>query len=219
MRMKKMSLFALAFAISAAVFAQDAQPQLRTPMTRKTHFGLDVGVNLAKLSASDFTGTEPTSNGKTAFHVATFVNIPLAGIVSLKPQLMYSKQGGKIREGNVDFEEDLDYLYVAPAALNFTTPGGFVFETGPMLGFLLGASRENQTNNTSADIKDRRKPIDVLWSGGIGYMTRSGLGAHARYNYGFTNVRNVDEANMRDPGTMRNRVIQIGLMYHFGGHK
>ena len=217
--MKKISLFALALATSAAVFAQETQPQLRTPRMNKLAFGLDVGVNLAKLSVSDFSSNEPTSNGKTAFHAGAFVNIPIGGIVSLKPQLIYSKQGAKLRQGSTDFEEDLDYLYLAPAALHLMTPGGFVFETGPQVGLLLGASRENTTNNTSTDIKDLRKNIDVLWAAGIGFMSRVGLGAHARYNYGFTNVRNIDEVNMREPGTMRNRVFQIGLMYHFGGHK
>lgn len=88
-----------------------------------------------------------------------------------------------------------------------------------MLGFLLGANSQNLTNNTSMDIKDRKKPIDFLWNGGIGYMTRMGLGAHLRYNYGYTNVRNIDNAAKCDPGSMQNKVVQIGLMYHFGAHQ
>jgi hypothetical protein len=222
--MKKISLVALALCTSAAVFAQDAQPQLRTPMAKKIMFGLDVGANLARLDANagDFPSgtTVPSANTKTALHAAAFLDIPLgASMFSLKPQVMYSKQGSKLRIGNTDFEEDLDYIYVAPAAFAFKTAGGFMIETGPMLGFLLGASRENTNANTSVDIKNRRKTTDFMWSGGLGYMSRVGLGVHARYNHGFSNVLNADDDAMQDPGKLQNRVFQFGLMYHFGAHK
>jgi hypothetical protein len=224
MRMKKISLFALALATSAAVFAQETEPQLRTPMARKTMFGIDVGVNLARLDANagDFpSGTAvPNTNSKTAMHAALFVDIPLgASMFSLKPQIMYSKQGSKLQTGTTSAEEDLDYIYVAPAAFEFKTPGGFLIETGPMLGFLLSASRDGTAANNNTDIKNRRKTTDFMWSGGIGYMSRIGLGVHARYNHGFSNVLNADNDANQDPGKLQNRVIQFGLMYHFGAHK
>ncbi|HEV7330780.1 MAG TPA: porin family protein [Flavisolibacter sp.] len=220
--MKKISVFALALAASVVVVAQETHQQLRTPRTNKVQFGLDVGVNLARLDANegDFaSGTAPSTNNKTAFHVGTFVNIPIGGMVSLKPQLIYSKQGSKLRIGSTDFEEDLDYIYVAPAALHVMTKGGFIIETGPMLGYLLSGSRENTTANTSVDVKDARKDLDFMWSGGIGYLSRIGLGAHVRYNHGFSNVLNTDDDALQSPGKLQNRVFQIGLMYHFGGHK
>ncbi len=220
--MKKISVFALAFAASVAVVAQETQPQLRTPRMNKVMFGLDAGVNLARLDANegDFpAGTAPSTNNKTAFHVGAFVNVPLGGMVSLKPQVIYSKQGSKLRVGSTDYEEDLDYIYVAPAALHLMTAGGFIVETGPMLGLLLSGSRENTNNNTSVDVKDARKDLDFMWSGGIGYLSRVGLGVHARYNHGFSNVLNADNDTQQSPGKLQNRLFQIGLMYHFGGHK
>ena len=221
--MKKISLFVLALCTSAAVFAQDNQPQLRTPMAKKIMFGLDVGVNLARLDANegDFpAGMAPSANTKTAMHAAAFVSIPLGtSMFSLKPQLMYSKQGSKLRVGTTDSEMDLDYIYAAPAAFEFKTPGGFLIETGPMLGFLLGASAEDIATNTSVDIKVEIKKLDFMWSGGIGFMSRIGLGVHARYNHGFSNVLNSDDASTPQPGKLQNRVFQFGLMYHFGAHK
>lgn len=220
--MKKMSLFAFALAASVAVVAQETTPQLRTPRTNRVHFGLDVGVNLASFNVSedDFaSGAAPSTENKTAFHAGAFVNIPVGGMVSLKPQVIYSKQGSKLRQGSTDYEEDLDYIYVAPVALQVMTKGGFIIETGPMLGYLLSGSREETIANTSVDVKDDRKDLDFMWSGGIGYMSRIGLGVHARYNHGFSNVLNTDDDALQTPGKLQNRVFQIGLMYHFGGHK
>lgn len=220
--MKKISVFAFALAASVAVVAQETTPQLRTPRTNKVHFGLDAGVNLARLDANegDFaSGAAPSTNTKTAFHVGAFVNVPVGGMVSLKPQLIYSKQGSKMRIGSTDFEEDLDYLYAAPVTLQVMTKGGFIIETGPMLGYLLSGSRENTTANTTVDVKDARKDLDFMWSGGIGYMSRIGLGVHARYNHGFSNVLNTDDDVLQTNGKLQNRVFQVGLMYHFGGHK
>lgn len=222
MSMKKMSVLAFAVTMSAAVFAQETQPQLRAPRMNKVVFGLDAGVNLARLDANegDFTaGTLPSTNNKTAFHVGAFVNIPVGGMFSLKPQVTYSKQGSKLRVGSTDFEEDLDYIYVAPVALSLMTKGGFMVETGPQLGFLLSGSRENTSNNSSVDVKNMRKTTDFVWSGGIGYMSSVGLGVHARYNHGFSNVLNADNDANQGAGKLQNRVIQLGLMYHFGGHK
>lgn len=220
--MKKISVFAFALVASVAVVAQDATPQLRSPRMNKVHFGLDAGVNLARLDANegDFaSGAAPSTNNKTAFHVGAFVNVPISGMLSLKPQLTYSKQGSKLREGSTNYEEDLDYLYVAPVSLQVMTKGGFIIETGPMLGYLLSGSRDNITANTSVDVKDARKDLDFMWSGGIGYMSRIGLGVHARYNHGFSNILNTDDDALQSGGKLQNRVIQIGLMYHFGGHK
>jgi hypothetical protein len=88
-----------------------------------------------------------------------------------------------------------------------------------MLGFLLGANREDITAGGSTDNKNMMKTTDFMWSGGVGYLSPVGLGVHARYNHGFSNVLNADNDNMQQPGKLQNRVIQIGLMYHFGGHK
>jgi hypothetical protein len=226
--MKKLSLLALAVVTSLAIYAQD-NTQLKTPMARTTRFGLDAGINLANLHV-DKEGyanqnLAPTTNSKTAFHGGVFVDIPLGGVVSLKPSITYSKQGAKVKETTqsgtgttqTSFEEDLDYIYVAPAALVLTSPSGLMFETGPQVGFLISGSRENQTTNVSTDIKNNRRSTDLLWSAGLGWMSRVGLGLHARYNHGFSNI--IKSSGTTSAGKMENRLVQVGLMYHFGAHK
>ena len=93
-------------------------------------------------------------------------------------------------------------------------------ETGPQLGFLISAKVDGtgpQGWSDGGDLKDRRKQLDFLWGAGLGYMSRIGLGVHARYNYGFSNVLNAD--NNQAQGELKNRVMQFGVMYEFGAHK
>lgn len=228
MFMKKISLFTLALATGVVVFAQSTQGthQMTTPMAKKVMFGVDAGVNLATFDAKDFT-TAPNTNMKTSFHGGVFVDIPLGGNLHLEPSIVYSAQGSKysVRNtapstGTTSFEEDLHYIYVAPAKLKLMIPtGGLFVETGPQLGYLVKADVENSTTNQVTDIKDNRKKLDFLWSAGVGYMTPVGLAIHGRYNYGLSNVLNAEDDANQSPGKLQNRVIQIGLAYHFGATK
>lgn len=226
--MKKLSLLFLAAVISTALAAQhdmpagDGTPTLRTPMPKKVMLGIDVGVNLARLAVKEqIAAGSLSTNSKTSFHTGLMVDIPIAGMFHLVPEIIYSRQGSKIAAtmngtSTANYEEDLNYLYLAPAVLQLMTPGGFIIQGGPMLGFLLNAKQEGPAPYNT-DIKNNRKTTDFMVSGGIGYMTRIGLGAHLRYNHGLSNVLNRD--NTQNTGRLENRLVQIGLMYHFGAHK
>jgi hypothetical protein len=190
-----------------------------------TSFGLDVGANFSRfnIDREKFpTGTTaPDADYSTSFHVGVFLEIPVGGMFSLKPQVIYSRQGAEITQGTgttaVKYDEDLDYIYVAPAAVQITTPAGFIVESGPQLGFLISAEQERGTTKT--DVKDIRNKVDFLWNAGIGYMTKLGFGVHARYNHGFSNVLSTSDDNTRNAnGKMSNRLFQLGVMYHFGKH-
>ena len=241
--MKKISLLTLTVITGMAVFAQgdprigspsQSHTPMRTPMAKKTTFGIDVGVNLATYDVknSEFGNPSlaPEAENKTSFHAGVFVDIPIGGNFYLKPEIYYSGQGAKLSmqqatgTGNTtyNFEQDLGYIYLAPAAFSFKTPGGFMVETGPQVGYLISANLDGNVPPGYAgtgDFKDRFKKIDVLWSAGVGYMSRIGLGVHARYNYGLSNVLNAEDDANQMTGKMQNRVIQIGLAYHFGAHK
>jgi hypothetical protein len=238
--MKRMSLLTLLITAGIAVYAQNTTsgnvpigsmspqtPQLRTPMEVKTRFGLKGGVNVAKLSAIEFTATaEPSTNNKTSYHAGAFVNIPIGGLFKLQPELIYSSQGSKMQETvtstggsrTYNYEEDLNYLNL-PVMLQLQTPGGFVVETGPQFSYLLDARQKGETpisTTDKTDIKDYRDKFEMAWGLGVGYLTRIGVGIGARYNYG---IRNIVEENDVSIGELRNRVLQFSLSYQFGASK
>jgi hypothetical protein len=218
MYMKKLSVLTLAFMSSFAVMAQDtgmdpdkAHKPMRTEMSTDVRFGIKAGVNLATFEIDDDDVADFETNNKTSFHAGVFVNIPLGGTLRFQPELVYSGQGTKGRFGTSNFESDYHYLNI-PLMFQVQSPGGFFGELGPQVGFLLKA--ETEAGGTTVDVKDDAKKLDFGLSGGIGYLTRVGLGLNARYNLGFASIADND-----DDEKYKNRVLSLGLVYHFGAAK
>jgi len=211
--MKKISSIALALCVSAAVFAQDNTPQLTTPMENKLRFGVRAGVNLAKFRLSDFpSGDEPSIQNKTSMHAGFFMNAPLGGMFAIQPGVEYSGQGSKYSEGSDHGEFDMHYINV-PVMLQWKSTGGFFLETGPQAGILLRANLDDE------EVEDETfKTLDLSWGAGLGYLSRIGLGVNARFNYGLSNILEGDSDDDTSP-QLKNQVIQVGLVYHFGAGK
>lgn len=228
--MKKTSVLILAMTSVMAVFAQDNQPQLRTPMAKAVRFGVRGGVNLADLNSKELPSgsTYAEAQSKTAFNGGLFVNIPLGTKnFRFQPEVSYSSQGGKVQGPSSSatantFEQDLDYINL-PLNFQFMTNNGLFIQTGPQVGFLVGAERVNGTGMASTmntGNKDDFDKFDLSWTGGVGYLSRIGLGIDLRYNIGIANVV-ADDAPTSAPlkGTWKNSVGQFSLIYHFGVSK
>jgi hypothetical protein len=218
--MKKISLFLLASMVSVISFAQETKPQLTTPME----------VNLASLEIDDNTPvTNFNTNSKTSFHVGVYANLPLSSMFRLQPEIMYLGAGSKVQGtplsgnqgGTATYEADFDYIAV-PLKLQLATKKGFFVEAGPQFSFLTTARQDNNTGN-DPDIKDEGiiKKTDFALLGGIGFTSRIGLGVHATYLHGLSNVFDTDNADETNPigGEVSNRGVLIGLHYSFGANK
>lgn len=226
--MKKTCFLILTLCTTAFAFAQNTQPQLRTPMAKTTRFGIRGGVNLADLNAKNLRSGSMynAAQSKTAFNGGLFVNIPIGTRnFRFQPELSYSSQGGKVQMNSSSantFEQDLDYINV-PLNFQFMTNNGFFIQTGPQVGFLVGAEKVGSTASGVANGGNKADfdKFDLAWTGGIGYLSRMGLGIDLRYNIGIANVV-ADDANSSAPfyqSTWKNSVGQFSLIYHFGAHK
>ena len=227
--MKKISLFLLVCAVSGSSYAQN-EPQLTTPMEVKPRFGIKGGVNLASLEIDDDTpATNFNTNSKTSFHVGVYGNIPLSDMFRFQPELLYVGGGSKVsgtplsgNQGSTEnYEADFDYLAL-PLKIQLATKSGFFVEAGPQIAFLTTARQDNNSGE-DPDIKDEGiiKKTDFSGVAGIGYLSRIGLGIHATYMHGFSNVFDTDNAENTNPigGEVSNRGILIGLHYSFGAGK
>ena len=219
----------LVCAVSGSSYAQN-EPQLTTPMEVKPRFGIKGGLNLASLEIDDDTpATNFNTNSKTSFHVGVYGNIPLSDMFRFQPELLYVGGGSKVsgtplsgNQGSTEnYEADFDYLAL-PLKIQLATKSGFFVEAGPQIAFLTTARQDNNSGE-DPDIKDEGiiKKTDFSGVAGIGYLSRIGLGIHATYMHGFSNVFDTDNAENTNPigGEVSNRGILIGLHYSFGAGK
>jgi hypothetical protein len=214
--MKKISFIAVALSMGFFVSAQ--QPQLRTEMERTTRLGVKAGANFATMDINDAPGI--TSNKKTSLQGGLVLNIPVGmGGMAVQPELLYNGMGGKLTEsstlgGTQRYEQDLHYISL-PIMLQWKSPSGLYFELGPQASYLLKATQDNGTTDVSN--KDRFDKFDIAASGGVGFMSRIGLGVGARYNYGLSNT--LEDNGTNSTSELKNRVISVGLTYLFGAYK
>ncbi|HZH94620.1 MAG TPA: porin family protein [Flavisolibacter sp.] len=236
MYIKKLGLLSLVVIAGMAVYAQDpamgsssTTPTLKTPMAVAPRFGIKAGANIATLEPDNYrSGNTYSANSKTSLYAGLFANIPLSGMLRFQPELLYSRQGAKsntttIGTGtggstvttNSKFEQDLSYINL-PLMFQYQTPGGFMAELGPQIGYAISANKVFD-NGGEENNEDSFDSFDLAAGLGLGYMSRVGLGINARYNFGLANI--IQEGNTKDGPELKNRVLQIGLSYQFGANK
>jgi len=158
-------------------------------------FGAKAGVNFATVTgnALDDKGMHPS------FHIGGLANFFLNDNFTIQPEVLYSGKGFKSSDQTYKF----GYIDI-PVLVQYKTPSGFFVEAGPQVGFLISA----KVNST--DIKENMKSTDFSWVGGLGYKSAMGIGASARYDFGYTNVSEF--------GTLKNKTIMVSVFYTFGSN-
>lgn len=179
---------------------------LRT-INAQVRFGEKAGLNMTNVSVSHDFGRN-TYAIKPDFHVGAFVSIPVFGSFTIQPEVVFSRQGSKVRDSDPSDPVGaftFQYLNV-PVLLKYNASCGFFVETGPQIGILLSA---NLKQIASVDVKGFLKSPDFAWVLGAGYILPLNLGFDVRYNLGLQNLSS-------DGGSFKNEVYQIGVFYIFG---
>lgn len=199
----------LASAMMLTVVTMQAQSRKdRSHHDANVAFGLKGGVNVTNLHFQNNSSADPDS--KISFHAGGLAHIHVSKYFAVQPELMYSGQGYKYSSSNATTRARLHYINL-PVLAQFMVGDGFRIETGPQLGILAGANQK--TGNVSVDIKDNLKTLDFSWALGVGYVTPSGFGVDVRYNLGISNINDV-----KNTGSVNNRVFQAGVFYQFHAH-
>ena len=195
--MKKISLMFCALVLTSAVFAQGAK------------FGLKGGLNVSTLTNNE--GNEMGS--RLGLHAGALAHIHLSKNFAIQPELVYSSQGAKYTVTDGEHSLGLNYINL-PLQLQYMFDNGFRIQTGPQAGFLVNVNDKRDGTETGFFTSDDFKSVDFSWSAGLGYLTYSGLGVDARYNFGLNNVNDAGSA------VRRNNVFQVGIFYMFdNAHK
>ncbi|HEV7331474.1 MAG TPA: porin family protein [Flavisolibacter sp.] len=189
--MKKAIFSSLALLLSSIVFSQ-------------TQIGIKGGLNINDIDDNRYGNNTATRIG---YHGGLLFHIHVQRKLAVQPELVFSSQGAKYT--HPDFNGDLvtNYLNI-PVLLQYMGSRGIRLETGPQVGFLLDAELK-RNGNTVADLKRSMNEADFSWAFGLGFLSRSGLGADARFNLGLTDI--FEQGGRQS----KHRVWQIGLFYQF----
>ncbi|RSK38232.1 porin family protein [Mangrovimonas spongiae] len=176
-------------------------------MAQEFSFGAKAGVNFATLN-----GDVEDNDMKVGFHVGGVAEIKFNDKFALQPELLFSTQGTKWEDGDLELKYNLSYINV-PVMAKFFPIEGFSIEAGPQVGFLVDSKAKAEFNgeSESADIDDL-STIDFGINFGLGYKMDMGLFFNGRYNLGLSNV--YDGPNS-DDNNISNGVIQLSVGYMF----
>lgn len=183
---------------ATVLFAFGARAQV------KAHFGIKGGLN-----ASELHWKGDNADTKIGFHAGGLAHIHGNSNWAFQPEVMYSLEGAKYKVGDVKSSTNLSFINV-PLLAQYMFDNGFRIEAGPQIGFLMSA--KNKTDGTNTDIKDGYKSTAISLPVGVGYLTSTGLGFDARYNFGLT--------DLNENGTsVKGNNFQFGIFWQFSDPK
>jgi hypothetical protein len=186
--MKKLFLLSIAFFSFSLAQAQRA------------HYGLKAGINASTLNVKN----QDVFEYKLGVHAGGLAHIHLTQHLALQPEILYSNQGGKVR--NADVKHHVNYISV-PVLAQLMFGDGFRLQAGPQVSFLTGAKRQDENNN-KLNIKQSYEAVDFSIAAGLSFVSSSGLGADVRWLFGLTNINDVPP---RTP--TKNSMGQLGVFY------
>ena len=174
-----------------------------TAKAQNVNVGIKGGLNIYNINNSN--GVK--YDNLLGFNLGLIGHIHLAKQLALQPELVYSAQGAKFTSSGVESKIQLGYINV-PLLLQYMFDNGFRLQAGPQVGFLVNAKIKKP--NSTIDVKDRFKKVDVGLGAGIGYVNPStNFGIDARYNLGLSNIN--DNSSVKST----NRGFQVGVFYLF----
>lgn len=193
--MKKISLFVCIVLLSYAGLAQ------------RSNLGIKGGLNISNITVNGNTDW----GSKLGGHAGLLAHIHLVPSLALQPELVFSNQGAKYTITDGEHTLNLNYINL-PVLLQYMFNNGFRIQTGPQLGFLAGVKDKVNDTETNFFTTEDFETVDVSWAAGLGYLSQTGLGVDARYNFGLNNINNVGT------NKLRNNVFQVGVFYMFNNN-
>jgi hypothetical protein len=157
----------------------------------ESHFGIKGGVNFSNIVSEDI----DDNNVLTSFNAGVYGNFPVGDILSIQPEILYSRKGGELTYDNAfatgATQFKLNYIEV-PLLLKVNITDNLSVHAGPYFAYLIDAQVKNDANGDALDFEDNYNnddfnKFDAGISAGIGFDFNS-IGIGARYNYGFTTI-------------------------------
>lgn len=165
--------------------------QAQTTNALEPQFGVKGGANFSNLYTDDV----DDNNMLTSFNAGLYATIPITSLLSIQPEVLYSRKGSELTYDNVfatgRAKFKLNYIEV-PVLLKFNISDNFNMHAGPYVAYLIDSQIKNEADSGAYDFEsnfdnDDFNKFDVGLSAGVGFDFDS-FGIGARYNYGLTTV-------------------------------
>ena len=191
------------------------------------NFGVKAGYNYSTLSGE--TSSISTIEGLSGFYIGGLVELPISNMLSIQPELIFSRQGVDLRQGlkNLSIRTDtseirLDYLNIpVMAKVNL---GPIFLEGGVQFGFLVSKPKVDSyiANVYLRNLldKDSYNFFDFGVGAGLGVKLNQHFFVETRYTYSLTHVFDPNDKHFKsslisDGDNFKNSVFSIGLGMKF----
>lgn len=163
----------------------------QTSSSYESHFGIKGGVNFSNVISDNI----DDKNVLTSFNAGIYGNFQIGDILSIQPEILYSRKGGELTYDNAfasgATQFKLNYIEV-PLLFKVNITDSFSVHAGPYFAYLVDAQVSNNANGDAFDFEDNYSnddfnKFDVGISAGIGFDFNS-VGIGARYNYGLSTI-------------------------------
>ena len=193
------------------------------------NFGFKGGYNYSSFNGE--VAKDNTLKGLSGFYVGALLELPLGDVLSLQPEVIYSRQGAAwekdynipiLGKGSLKNDIKLDYLNIpVMAKVNL---GPLFLQGGVQFGFLVGKPETSSTINgrriTEELDKDAYASFDFGVGAGLGVNLSEHFFIEARYTHSLTNALDPDNnslknARISDDNNFKNAVLSVGLGVKF----
>lgn len=181
--------------------------QAQTDSSTGAHFGIKGGVNFSNI----YTDEVDDNNVLTSFNAGLYANFPVGDILSIQPEVLYSRKGAKLTSdvfGETEFR--LNYIEV-PVLAKVNITENLNVHAGPYFAYLVDSKVKNDDLGVDETFNnDDFNKFDVGIAAGIGLDFNS-IGIGARYNYGFSAIDKEIEGETRFDGKNSNISLYVSL--------
>jgi len=178
---------------------------------------------------SSFNGEVAKDNslkGLSGFYVGALLELPLGDVISLQPEVIYSRQGAAWEQKNNlgSFKKDLRLDYLNIPVMAKVNLGPLFLQGGVQFGFLVDKpevsyTAGNRRISQTVD-KDAYASFDFGVGAGLGVKLNQHFFVETRYTYSLTNVFDPNDKHFKsslisDGDNFKNSVFSIGLGMKF----
>ena len=188
------------------------------------NFGFKGGYNYSSFNGD--VAKDNTLKGLSGFYVGALLELPLGDVLSIQPEVIYSRQGAVWEQKDIlgEFKKDLKLDYLNIPVMAKVNLGPLFLQGGVQFGFLVGKPEVSYTRGAQRVTEKVDKDAYASFDFGVGAGLGGNLSQHffveARYTHSLTNAldpnnNSLKNAHISDDNNFKNAVLSLGLGVKF----